>query len=51
MRTSLVALASLLAGSAMAAPIELSHQGRLLDSTGHPIDGSHNLDVALYDAP
>jgi hypothetical protein len=51
MRPYLLILASLLATPAIAAPLQLSHQGRLLDATGRPIDGPHNLSVTLYDAP
>ena len=44
-------LATLLATSAVAAPLHLTQQGRLLDSTGTPIDGPHDVSVTLYDAP
>jgi hypothetical protein len=51
MRPSLLLLAASLATSAIAAPLHLSHQGRLFDSTGGAIDGPHDLSIALYDAP
>lgn len=35
-----------------AVPIELSHQGRILDSNGDPIaDGTYDVTYRLYDAP
>jgi hypothetical protein len=36
-------------GTASAAPLTLSHQGRLLDVTGAPIQGTHSVNLALYD--
>ena len=45
------ALALLLSTQAFAAPTVLTHQGRLLDSTGTPLTGSQTLDVALFDDP
>ncbi len=51
MRTALV-LALLVAGTTAAAvPTELAHQGRMFDTTGLPIDGSHDVTVSLYDTP
>ncbi len=47
----LVLLALALPSIAIAVPLELSHQGRLFDSAGLPLDGAHHLDFALYDAP
>src|SRR5690554_4743306 len=46
-------LASLLAASpALAVPLQLAHQGRLLDTvTGAPLDGDREVTVTLYDAP
>ena len=41
-------LSLLTALSALAADIEVTHQGRLLDTAGTPIDGTHALRVALY---
>jgi hypothetical protein len=40
----------LLTTTASAAPIQLGHQGRLLDSFGGPVDGSHTLEITLRDA-
>lgn len=37
------------AGSAQAAPLRFQQQGRLIDSTGAPIEGEHTLIVRLYD--
>lgn len=52
MHTRLLLAASLLASaSALAVPMELTHQGRLLDSTGTPLDGGHDLTFTLSDAP
>ncbi len=48
MRT-LLALALFLPLTANAVPLEFTHQGRLLDSTGAPLDGSLPLRFALYD--
>jgi hypothetical protein len=39
-----------MAGSAHAAPVTLTHQGRLLDAFGAPISGDVDLDVLLFDA-
>ena len=33
---------------AYAAPDMMSHQGRLVDSAGAPIDGSHTVTVTLW---
>lgn len=44
--TTLGALA--LATSARAAPIELTHQLRLLDASGAPVDGTHDLRLTLW---
>ena len=38
----------LLPAVASAVPLELQHQGRLLDSTGIAIDGSHDVTVRIY---
>ena len=40
--------ALLLATSASAAPLELSHQGRLLDAAGDGVEGAHDLSFTLY---
>ncbi len=34
-----------------AVPLELTHQGRLFDGSGVPLDGLHDLSVSLYDTP
>ncbi len=50
----MLALALLtLIGPAQAAevPLEMTHQGRLMDSAGVPLDGLHDLDLKLYDTP
>ena len=36
---------------ASAVPLELTHQGRLLDSTGAPLATTENVTVKLFDAP
>ncbi len=51
MRPYLLVLATLLATSAIAAPLHLTHQGRLFDNMGRQFDGPHDLNVTLYDAP
>ncbi len=38
----------LLPAAAFAVPMELDHQGRLLDSIGTPLQGEHSLHFALY---
>ena len=35
--------------AASAAPLEIAHQGRLLDSSGTPVDGAHDVTVRIYD--
>ena len=35
--------------SAQAVPLAFSHQGRLFDAVGDPLDGSHSLTLTLYD--
>jgi hypothetical protein len=35
--------------AAAAAPIQLAHQGRLLDGTGAALNGTHNVAIKLYD--
>lgn len=47
MRTPLVFLVA--AATAEAAPLELHHQGRLLDASGTPIAGDHTVRLTLYD--
>ena len=34
----------------MAAPLQLHHQGRLMDATGVPYTGAHTIGVTLFDA-
>ena len=46
--TSLLAL--LLTTPSLATPTTLTHQGRLLDTDGRPVDGVHTLAFGLYDA-
>lgn len=48
-RTVVLALA--LPSAAMAVPSTITTQGRLLDSVGEPIEGSHDLSFAIYDDP
>ena len=43
-------LALLLALPALAAPTKLAQQGRVLDGEGDPLEGSHSMFFALYDA-
>jgi hypothetical protein len=38
----------ILAAAALAAPIDLPHQGRLVDTAGSPISGTHDVTVRLY---
>jgi hypothetical protein len=46
----LTALALALPSAALAVPMQLTHQGRLVDSTGAGIDGTgHTLTFAVYD--
>ena len=39
------------AGVAQAVPLQLAHQGRLLDTEQSPLDGSHDLTFRVFDAP
>ncbi len=49
MRTMILALsASLLATTAVAAPMSFSHQGRLFDALGAPIDGTQDVTWGIY---
>jgi hypothetical protein len=43
-----LALALALAPAAQAAPLQLTHQGRLSDATGSPLEGAHQLTVAIF---
>ncbi len=47
----LLLAALLIPFAASAVPLEFSHQGRLLDATGAPLDGSFDLTFAIYDSP
>ncbi len=47
MLTSLALLC--LAPTAMAVPLEFSHQGRLMDDTGAPLDGTEDVTFRIYD--
>ena len=38
------------AGVANAAPRTLTHQGRVLDAAGDPVNGAHELELAIVDA-
>lgn len=49
MRTGFVAVVGLYATTAFAVPLQLPHQGRLLDTQGAPVVGSHALTVTLHD--
>ncbi len=40
-----------LATSAMAVPLEITHQGRLLNSAGDPLNGQHIVGITLLGAP
>ena len=51
MRPCLLPLALLVPAMAAAVPLELSHQGRLFDSSGVALDGAHDLTVSLYATP
>ncbi len=46
-------LCLLTTSSALATPVQLSHQGRLLDAAGGPLNGAQSLTIALWesDAP
>ena len=46
----MLAFLALLVGNALAAPPVFTHQGRLSDVLGQPIDGSVQLDFYLYNA-
>ncbi len=50
MRSSLLLLLAF-PSLASAVPLQFSHQGRLMGATGAPLDGQHQLSVALYDDP
>lgn len=49
LRTTVLTSALLGAPAALAAPIALTHQGRLLDASGAPLNGSTVLQFDLYD--
>ncbi len=44
-------LSILWASTALAVPQAFHHQGRLLDTSGTPVNGVHQIDVTLHDAP
>jgi len=50
MRYFVLLAAVLFAAPAWAVPSQLAHQGRLLDAEGAPLEGSHTLTFALFDA-
>jgi len=45
-----MALILLCPAAALAVPMTLSHQGRLLDASGAPLDGSYDLEFQIFDA-
>ncbi|MBT3217829.1 MAG: hypothetical protein HN348_01950 [Proteobacteria bacterium] len=47
---SLALLTPVLSTPAFSAPLELHHQGRIMDATGVPYSGVHQLAVGLYDS-
>jgi len=49
-RSALAALLFTLPGMAWAIPGQLSHQGRLMDSSDVPIEGEHTLMFTIYDS-
>ncbi len=52
MRTLALALAAgVLSSAAFAAPPTLSHQGRIFDALGAPVDGPETLNFAIYNTP
>jgi hypothetical protein len=51
MRRFLFAVALAAPGVALAVPALLPHQGRLTDTTGQPVTGTHTVTFALYDVP
>lgn len=50
MRSALFVLALTCMQSAHATPLELTHQARLLDAAGGPLQGEHDVQLALYDS-
>ena len=44
-------LLCLVPGVVLAAPLQFSQQGRLLDGLGAPVQGTHELTVTLYEVP
>ncbi len=46
-----LAMALGLSGTALAVPTTLTHQGRLFDVDGRPIEGLHRFSFGLYDRP
>ncbi len=51
MRTPLLLAFLVTPALASAVPLTLSHQGRVFDALGVPLDGAHDLDFAIYDVP
>ena len=45
----LALLALLVSSTASAVPLSLHHQGRMMDATGVPLDGTYTLHIKLYD--
>ena len=50
-RTSLLVALLAFPTLANAVPLQLAHQGRLLDTEQAPLDGTHDLTFRLFDAP
>jgi hypothetical protein len=50
MRWKTAIIGSLIWGTVQAAPVRLSHQGRVLDSIGTPVEGSHAISLSLFDS-
>jgi hypothetical protein len=50
MRNSALLALLLAPALAAAAPLDMAHSGRLLDSAGAPLQGPHDLRLTLYDA-
>lgn len=50
MRWMTVMVAGLIWGTVQAAPVRLSHQGRVLDSIGAPVEGAQDIGLSLFDS-
>ena len=49
-RPTIAAIILALPGQAWAVPAQLSHQGRLMDSSDTPLEGEHTLTFTIYDS-